>query len=238
MEISNNIEEDIENNLTIEKKQNKFLQSTTWKIVNSALNAGLRYLLPNLVENEVINIKDQIINNGLKTGVKEAVNSAIELGKSVKGIFTGNFENITQAQNAIKSGGIIDSMSSLLNKAVIKCVNKNLIKPNTAKIILNGKNVILNTIESNIENNFQTQLSSTKRLEKYSNNWKIYYEKKDFEGMEKEYKKIKSTLKEILPVENIIKEVRKIENIHLLIKNNGKNFNLSNKEINLANELI
>ena len=35
-----------------------------------------------------------------------------------------------------------------------------------------------------------------------------------------------------------IKEAREIENLHLLIKNNGHNFNLSNEELKLAGILI
>ena len=55
--------------------------------------------------------------------------------------------------------------------------------------------------------------------------------------MQKEYKKIKTVLPDILPIENTIKEVRKLENVHLLIKNNGKNFALTNEQLQLANEL-
>ena len=60
----------------------------------------------------------------------------------------------------------------------------------------------------------------------------------DFSGMEKEYKKIKDSLEKVLPMENTIKEAREIENLHLLIKNNGHNFNLSNEELKLAGILI
>ena len=194
--------------------------------------------MPNLIENQVIEIKDQIINNGFKAGVNQTVKSAIELGKSAQGIFTGKFENIGQAQTVIKNGGIIDSVSSLLNIAVNKCVKSNIIPQNVGGIILKGKDVILNTIESNIENSFQTQLNAVSRLEKYTKNWKNYFQGKNFEGMEKEFKKMKETMKEIMPIQNTINEVKKVENLHLLIKNNGKNFNLTNEEIELTKQLI
>ena len=56
--------------------------------------------------------------------------------------------------------------------------------------------------------------------------------------MQREYEKIKSCLKELLPTEQTITTARKIENLHLLIKNKGQDFNLSNEEIELPNKLI
>ena len=55
--------------------------------------------------------------------------------------------------------------------------------------------------------------------------------------MEKEYKKMKVQIKNIIPIENTIKNTRYIENLHNLIKNNGKDFDLSNEEIELAKKL-
>ena len=41
-------------------------------------------------------------------------------------------------------------------------------------------------------------------------------------------------LNEILPLETTIKQAREIENIHLLIKNNGQDFNLTQEQLELA----
>ena len=239
MELNNTLQKNfISTSNSIEKEQTSFLNSTIGKLINEGLNTGIRILLPNVIEEQVINIKDSILKNGFKAGVKEGVNSAIELGKSAQGIITGKFENISQAHNAIKSGGIIDTVSNVLDFAVDKSIKYNLIPSTIGTIIKKGKNVILNTIESNIESNFNNQLKSLEFLGKYENNWKDYYKKQDFSGMEKEYKKIKNTIKNILPIEETIKEARKIENIHLLIKNRGQDFNLTREEIELANKLV
>ena len=56
---------------------------------------GLRYVLPDLIEEEVIDVKDSLIQNGLKEGLKTAVENTINIGKSAIGIVTGNFENIS-----------------------------------------------------------------------------------------------------------------------------------------------
>ena len=55
--------------------------------------------------------------------------------------------------------------------------------------------------------------------------------------MEKEINKIKRELKNMVPIENTILSARNIEMLHSLIKNNGKNFELSNEELELANKL-
>ena len=41
-----------------------------------------------------------------------------------------------------------------------------------------------------------------------------------------------------MPLENVITKAKVVENLHNLIKNNGKNFNLSKEELELANKLI
>ena len=55
--------------------------------------------------------------------------------------------------------------------------------------------------------------------------------------MEKEYNKIEKEIKNLAPIEKIIDNVKIIENLHTLIKNNGKNFNLTKEEIELAEKL-
>ena len=60
------------------------------------------------------------------------------------------------------------------------------------------------------------------------------FEAKDFSSMEKYIKKINNLLNKTLPLENTIKNARTIENLHELIKNNGKSFELTNEELQLA----
>ena len=225
-----------EKNLSV--RQNKFLDSTLWKVINMGFNTGIRALLPNVIEDKVIKIKDAIIGGGFKSGAKQAISSAIDLGKSVTGIVTGDFENISQAHNAIKSGGIIDSISEALTYGINKGVQTKLIPNDIGKILKSGKNIIVNTIESNIEKNFNDQLNAAELLGKYENNWKGYFERHDFTGMEREYKKINEALKNILPMKNTILEAEKIKNLHQLVRNKGGNFNITNEELELSKKLV
>ncbi len=231
------LENKIENTVTVEK-QNDFLESTLGKVINTGLDIGLRALLPDLIENQVIDIKDAILKGGFKEGLNEMIDSVIDLGKSAIGIFTGKFENVSQVQAAVRSGGIIDSTSNLMDWAVEKAREEEWIPDSIAKVIQQGKNIILNHVEKNVEEVLTDQLKSIEKLETYNHNWKEYYEQRDFENMEKEYKKIQKELKNVIPLESTLTETRKIENIHQIIKNNGQNFDLTEQEVELANKLV
>ena len=239
MELANNIKNSlsISSDVTIEK-QKGFLETTLGKVVNTALDTGIRALLPDIIEEQIIDVKDAIINNGFKAGVEEAISSAVDLGKSVVGIFTGKFENVTQVRNAVKSGGIIDGISNALDYALNFCSNFGKIPATICSILKSGKNALLDTISKNIEDEFNNQVNSVEKINKYSQKWKEYYNDRNFEKMDREYKKLENELEKIVPLESTIKEARNIENIHILIKNKGGDFNLSNEEIELAKKLI
>lgn len=141
-------------------------------------------------------------------------------------------------QNAIKSGGLIDGISSLLDLTIDNVRKAGLVNNNVAKNIKQGKNIILNNLESNISNTFSNQYKAIENTNKYISNWKNYYENKDFSGMEKEYNKIEKQLKNIAPIESTIKNARTIEVLHNLIKNNGQDFNLTKEQLELAEKLV
>lgn len=227
----------IENKLINENEQKNFLETTLGKTINTAIDLGIRALLPDFIDEQLINVKNNLINYGLKDGIQESVSDAIDLGKSAIGIITGNFENVSQMQQAVKTGGLIDGISSLLDNVVDKVRKAGLIDSAVARTIKQGKNVILNNVENNIETTFNKQYEAIEYINKYINNWKNYFERKDFLGMEKEYKKIKKQLKNIVPIEKTINNAKEVETLHELIKNNGHNFNLSQEQIELVKKL-
>ena len=231
MEIKN----EITNNIQIEK--NNFLNSIIGKTINNAIDIGLKSILPDLIENQIIEIKNVLLTNGLKAGIESAVENAIYFGKSAIGIFTGNFENMTQVRTAVADGGIIDTVSDVLDDVINKTYESGYINKSVSSVIKKGKNILLENISSNIKNELDEQTNSIEKLERYVNNWKEYFENKDFAGMTKEYNKIKKQLDNIIPLENILKETRKVEVLHNLIKNNGQNFDISNLEKELAEKL-
>ena len=233
--LNNTIE--INNNLNNDVEQKNFLETTLGKTINTGIDIGIRALLPDYIEEQIIDLKDNLVKYGLKDGIKKSIDDALNLGKSAIGIVTGNFENISQAQQAIKSGGIIDNVSDLLDDVINKVYSNGLINSTVAKTIKQGKNSILNNVEKNIENTFNKQINSLEYTEKYINNWKEYFSNKDFDGMEKEYKKIEKEISNLIPIEKTISDVRTIENLHNLIKNNGQDFNLTQEQLELAEKL-
>ena len=233
--LNNSIE--LNNNLEIEKEQKNFLETTLGKTINTGIDIGIRAILPDYIEEQIIDLKDNLIKYGLKEGIKKSIDDAINIGKSAIGIVSGNFENIAQMQEAIKNGGIIDNVSSLLDSVINKVQSNGLINSTVARTIKQGKNSILNNVEKNIENTFNNQIKALNYTEKYIENWKDYFENKDFDGMEKEYKKIKTEMNYLAPIEKMINEARTIENLHMLIKNNGQDFNLTKEQMELAEKL-
>ncbi len=224
-------------NIELEKEQTSFLESTIGKVINTGLDAGIKYLLPDLIEDEVINVKDTIMENGLKEGINTAIDSALNLGKSFLGIITGKFENVNQIQKAVENGGIIDSLSGIFDNALNKINEKGKINENIINVIKEGKNIILDNISANIEDKLEQENNKLNKFENNINDWKEAFNNQDFNKMEEKIKTIKEVLNQIIPIENIIKEARLIESIHNKIEANNKNFNISELEMEAAKAL-
>ena len=230
-----NLENKLDNNIDIPNKQNEFLNSTIYKVVNMGINMGLKILLPDLIENQIISIKDTLIENGLKEGLKKVINEAINIGKGFNGIIKGDFENIEQINMAISSGGMIDTISELIDFSINKVNSKNIINKNILSLIKNGKNIILDNVRNKIKEELKNQNNYFNILNNSVKKWKENYKSKNFYGMEKEYNIMLKNLDKIIPIENTIKEIRKIEILHNLIKNKGENFNISDQELDFIN---
>ena len=233
MEIENNIF----NNLNLNNEQNKFINSTIGKVVNNAIDIGLRYVLPDLIEEEIIEVKNLLMKNDLNGGIKEAVENAINFGKTQAGIEAESFENISQIKNALKQESIINAVSEVIDMATKNAQSTGKIDKEIGSLIKREKKSILSNVSTNIEKELNNQEKNIEELEKYSESWKEYYKNKDFNGMQKKYDKIREKLKEIIPIEQTIKNARIIETLHNLIKNKGIDFNLTKEEIELVQKL-
>lgn len=243
----NNNELEINNNIKLEKNniqgvtyenQKNFLETNLGQVINGGVDLGLRAVFPDLIEDEVIEIKNSIITDGFKAGVKTAIDNIVDMGRSVLGVFTGKFDNMSQVKDVIKKGGLIDSVSDVLDWGINKAKEKDLISNSTANLIKKGKNTILNIVNNNVENNMTSQIESVEKIDKYILKWNEHYKNQDFTNMEKQYNKMENELEKIMPLKNVLTKARVVENLHNLIKNNGKNFKLSKEEIELANKLI
>ncbi len=175
----------------IYEKQRCFLTTSLGKAVNAAIDIGLKSVLPDLIEDEIIDIKDCILENGFKAGVEEILKSGIDFGKSVSGIVTGEFESIEQIQLTVKRGGILDKVSELFDNIINLVKNKNLINNSTASLIKQGKNSIISSISNKVEETLTNQIKAVDKIEKFTKNLNIAYGIQDFEKMENAYRNIK-----------------------------------------------
>ena len=57
------IENQINNNIKVEK--NNLLNNIIGKTINNAIDIGLKTILPDLIENQIIDIKNSLLENGL-----------------------------------------------------------------------------------------------------------------------------------------------------------------------------
>jgi len=221
----------------LEKEQNSFLKTNLGQAINAGVDIGLKTILPDCVEDEVIAIKDSLITEGFSAAVDTAIEEATNLGKSLMGILTGSFENISQIKEAVEKGGLIDTVSELLGDAIDWAKKKGYISKSTASTIKKGKNAVMDTIEDNIDDTLSNQIKSIEKLDGYIEKWKKYYEEKNFQNMEYQYDKIQEYIEEVIPLEQVLEKARTVENLHELIKNNGKNFDLTKEQEELAEML-
>jgi len=146
LELTNNLNNNISNdvsNMVIAQEQNNFLQSNLGQVINGAVDMGIRALVPDVLEEGAINIKNAFLNEGFENGVKTAINEAVNLGKSILGIFTGDFKNAQDVRNALSEGGLIDGVSKLLDTVLQKAEDKNLISDNIGNAIRTGKDLMM-----------------------------------------------------------------------------------------------
>jgi len=231
LELNNNLE-------NLQQEQKSFLETNIGQAINTGVDFGLKTILPDFIEDDIIEIKNSLLNEGFKEAINVAIENAIDLGKSFMGIFTGTFENISQIKTAIQKGGLIDGISDVLDKAISFAKEKGYIDSKEAKTIKSGKNEILKSISNGIDSTLSDQVEAIEKIDGYIEKWNKYYKEQNFTNMEYQYDKIQEYLEKVIPLEDVLTKARQLENIHTLIKNNGKNFNLTEEEKELANMLV
>lgn len=220
----------------IELAQTDWTKSEIFKVLNEGLDTGIRMLLPDYMENQVIELKNAIFNSGVQDTLKNTVSEILKVNKENN--INNKFENINDIKNTLESGDLIDGISDLLDKEIDSVKENKIITEKVANKLKDEKNTIVEQIENNLDVSFENQNKNFEKMEKYISNWKNSYNSKDFSKMQKEYNKMVKIMDELMPLENIINEFRTIENLQELIKNNGKNFDLSEETLELANKLI
>lgn len=223
--------------MELEKNLENTKEINALKIVDIVLNIGLKAVLPNFLENDVIEIKDTFIKEGFLEGVQEILNKLEDMGKSIIGIFSGQFETIEQIKRLVQTDGILDGISKLLDKILKRMLNKGKIDKNIYNLIKTGKTEMLNILEEELKSTYQENTYSLEKLNLYCEEWKESYKKQDYKEMKKSINKIKQRLEKSELVEDIIKEARNIEKVQKYIEKKGSIDNLSDKEKQLLEKI-
>ena len=189
--------------------------------LNFGVDLGLKALLPDLIEDQVIDIKNSILEGGFKEGVNTLVKKVNEFKNSITGIFTGNFNNIEEIHTATKQGGIIKTVSKGLSKGIDAGVKSRAIPKSVGSIIKAGKTTILNEFNSSLESQMKKEMKKFDTLNDLNKKWYDALDQRDFNKMTKYTEKISELSKDLVKFSNIIEETKKIEELHNFIKENN-----------------
>ena len=189
--------------------------------LNFGVDLGLKALLPDLIEDQVIDIKNSILEGGFKEGVNTLMKKVNEFKNSITGIFTGNFNNIEEIHTATKQGGIIKTVSKGLSKGIDAGVKSGAIPKSVGSIIKAGKTTILNEFNFSLESQMKKEIKKFDTLNDLNKKWYDALDKRDFNKMTKYTEKISELSKDLVKFSNIIEETKKIEELHNFIKENN-----------------
>lgn len=208
-----------------------------YTIANTGLEIGLKTILPDFIEDDIIDIKDKFVQEGFSKGIQEIINKGEDIGKSIQGIFTGKFETVEQIKRLVQTDGILDEASDIIDKVLKSLVNKKKISKSTYNLIKTGKKEILNSLENELEGYYKINEYSLENLSELCQEWKESYKREDYSEMEKNMKKIKQKLNKNLTIESIINEARNLEKIQKYIEEKGSLDNLTENEKTLLEKI-
>lgn len=218
--LNNQLTNDIKNN-EISKNQNDFIGNMFKNAINFGVDLGLKSLLPDLIEDQVIDIKNSILEGGFKEGVNTLMKKVNEFKNSITGIFTGNFNNIQEINTATKQGGIIKTVSKGLSKGIDAGVKSGIIPKSIGGILKAGKTTMLNEFSNSLESQMRKEIQKFDTLNDLNKKWYDALDQRDFDKMTKSTEKISALSKDLVKFSNIINETKKIEELHNFIKENN-----------------
>lgn len=218
--LNNQLTNDIKNN-EISKNQNDFIGNMFKNAINFGVDLGLKSLLPDLIEDQVIDIKNSILEGGFKEGVNTLMKKVNEFKNSITVIFTGNFNNIQEIKTATKQGGIIKTVSKGLSKGIDAGVKSGIIPKSIGGILKAGKTTMLNEFSNSLESQMRKEIQKFDTLNDLNKKWYDALDQRDFDKMTKYTEKISALSKDLVKFSNIINETKKIEELHNFIKENN-----------------
>lgn len=155
----------VENTLQNETNEKGFFDNILGKAINTAADVAIKAALPDFLEDQVIKIKDNLVENGLIDGIKKTIGDVVDFGKDILGLGKEETPTTERLQTIVKDGGILESASELWDYAVDKAKDSGLIKSKDAKTLSKGKKEFVEEFEKVLKNTIeeQTELQATEK---------------------------------------------------------------------------
>ncbi|MCL2355151.1 MAG: hypothetical protein FWC68_04710, partial [Oscillospiraceae bacterium] len=218
----------IGNSLALSREQNRFFDTTIGRAINRGIDLGIRAIFPDFLEDKVIEVKDALINEGLSSAIGTAIDQALELGRRALSEFlTRGFRNISDARDSLERGNLIGNVSKELDYVIERTEKNHATRLNIGNNLSAGRTMLLEMIRRDVDTCMNEQIELTDAINSHIEKWNFAFQKEDFSGMEDEFTQVQEKTIAVMPTENMLKDVRRLENLHNFIKNNGKNFNIS-----------
>lgn len=128
----NNLDNDLnlQNKTNNLDKQNNTISDLLNNVINWTIDAGIKHFLPDSIENQVIKIKNDLLNENVQDKIKETIESIINIGKQKLDIGQNEINNVEQLKKLLKSPDTIKILSETVEKILD---NENLKNTNDIK---------------------------------------------------------------------------------------------------------
>lgn len=207
----------------LKERQNGFLNSSFGQAVDSAVNTGLKIILPDKIEDEIIEVKNALVQGGFKEATSKAIEVSIGKGKEILGAAGEIFTDISDVKKAVEKGGMIGGISKAIDVTLDNVKSSKLLPKEITNLIKAGKNLILDNVSKEVDNTLNDQAKAIEKIDKYCTSWENALEKGNIKTMEKQIANIDKQLEEVTPLVDTIKKVNEIKNQHEILKNKEKN---------------
>lgn len=236
---SKKVIENLQNTLNEQlEKVDNFFETKFGQIIDNAIDFGLKEILPDSIENEVIEVKNSLIEGGIQEGITKAIEVSVEKGKELLGINENTYNTIEDIKNVIKEGNLKEGISKVIDETIDKIQDWGLINENMANLIKNGKDIILNETGKKIEVELENQENILSDLDESCSKWENALEKGySFNTLTKHYKNVIKELEDAAPLKETIQKAVEIKNQYELIKSkyeDGDELTLSDEEKELC----
>lgn len=181
------------------------------KLANTTLDIGLKAVLPDFFENDVIEIKNAFINEGFSAGLETAKEKAEDTWNSIKGLFSGEFSNVSEIKKLVQKNGILDTASNLIDSISKKLMDLNIINKSTYNLIKTGKKEIMCVLKDELNTYYQIDEYDFEKLQSQIQSWKQSYMDGDLEGMQKNAKQIEQNLEKNRSLQTVLNQAQTIQ---------------------------